>query len=269
MCERGNTERERCAPANRGTRRGSPGRRRRAGWQAPVTGRLTRLTVCALRHRVVTRFPSVPPVRGAYSTTGAPGHSEVTPRVPGRRRSPGVRDPRVQVKRVRSGPARWGVLGRVPPSPRAGPPGGALSDTQLTPPLGTEGEDPEDRDAGRGRNLEGAGERRAAGRRGPPALSGWALAVTRTTSGSSTLGPARGMPDHAARWQGCAVRLSRAVMALVSVRPARPSRPWGGRAVSLRLAALSAEGIQQCVASKPFSFASHSVKTRSICEAPM
>lgn len=153
--------------------------------------------------------------------------------------------------------------------PGQGSPGGALSDTQLTPPLGAEGEDPEDRDAGRGRNLEGAGERRAAGRRGPPALSGWALTVTRTTSGSSTLGPARGMPDHAARWQGCAVRLSRAVMALVSVRPARPSRPWGGRAVSLRLAALSAEGIQQCVASKPFSFASHSVKTRSICEAPM
>lgn len=75
--------------------------------------------------------------------------------------------------------------------------------------------------------------------------------------------------DHAARWQGCAVRPSWAVMALVSVRPACPLQPWGGRAVSLRLAALSAEGIKQCVASKPFSFASRGVKTRSICEAPI
>lgn len=105
-------------------------------------------------------------------------------------------------------PSSLGCPGQGSPFSAGGSPCAALSDTQLTPPLGAEGEDPEDRDAGRGRNLEGAGERRAAGRRGPPALSGWALAVTRTTSGSSTLGPARGMPDHAARWQGCAVRLS-------------------------------------------------------------
>lgn len=86
--------------------------------------------------------------------TRAPGHSEVTHASLDGGVGPSVQDPRVQVKRVQSGPAHWGALGIDPRSPQAAPPGGAFSDSSLSPGRRRRGPRGQ-RDAGRERNVEG------------------------------------------------------------------------------------------------------------------